>query len=172
MAGVVLLATTTKTGEETLRWQTAQMADHIVPPYVNRALKLFRTSVVKQQAKAVAKMKATTTDVARIQMVKTNAKWMREFIAYDPVPALERIEVPVLAITGSKDVQVDVADLATVAEVVPDAEVLAVEDVDHLLRHEPATISNPRFYKKQFTKPIDPRVVEALTTWLNPFLRG
>jgi len=172
LAGAVLLSTTTKTGEETLRWQTAQMADHIVPPYVNTALKLFRTSVVKQQAKAVAKMKATTTDVARIQMVKTNARWMREFIAYDPVPALERIEVPVLAITGSKDVQVDVADLATVAGAVPDAEVVAVEDVDHLLRHEPAAISNPRFYKKQFAKPIDPRVVEALTTWLNPFVRG
>ena len=166
LAGAVLLSTTTKTGEETLRWQTAQMADHIVPPYVTAVLRLFRTSVVKQQAKAVARMKTTTTDVARIQMVKTNAKWMREFIAYDPVPALERIEVPVLAITGSKDVQVDVADLATVAEMVPGAEVVAVEGVDHLLRHEPGAFSNPRLYRKQFTKPIDPRVVEALTTWL------
>jgi pimeloyl-ACP methyl ester carboxylesterase len=172
LAGVVLLSTTTKTGEETLRWQTEQMADHIVPPYVNAALRMFRTSVAKQQAKAVAKTKATTSDVARIQMVKTNAKWMREFIAYDPVPALERIEVPVLAVTGRKDVQVDAADLATVAEVVPTAEVVAVDDVDHLLRHEPSLISNPRFYKKQFAKPIDPRVVDALTGWLNPFLRG
>ena len=172
LAGAVLLSTTTKTGEETLRWQTAQMAEHIVPPYVNAALRLFRTSVVKQQAKALDKLKATTTDVARIQMVKTNAKWMREFIAYDPVPALERVRTPLLAITGTKDVQVDVNDLATVAEVVPDAEVIAVGDVDHLLRHEPSPISNPRFYKKQFTKPIDPRVVAALTDWLKPFLRG
>jgi hypothetical protein len=130
-------------------------------------LKLFRTSVVKQQAKAVAKMKATTTDVARIQMVKTNAKWMREFISYDPVPALERAQVPLLAITGSKDVQVDVADLAVVADVVPGAEVVAIEAVDHLLRHEPGAVSNPRLYGKQFAKPIDPRVVEALTTWLD-----
>ena len=172
LAGAVLLSTTTKSGEETLRWQTAQMADHIVPPYVNAALRLFRTSVVKQQAKAMAKLKTTTTDVVRIQMVKTNARWMREFIGYDPVPALGRVQAPLLAITGSKDVQVDVADLATVAEVVPGAEVVAVEDVDHLLRYEPSAISNPRFYKKQFAKPIDPRVVETLTTWLDPFLRG
>lgn len=35
-----------------------------------------------------------------------NSPWMREFILYDPVPALEAVEVPVLAIYGEKDVQV------------------------------------------------------------------
>lgn len=32
--------------------------------------------------------------------------WMRFFIAYDPTPALARLTVPVLAINGSKDLQV------------------------------------------------------------------
>lgn len=169
---VVLLSTTTKNGEETLRWQTEQMADYIVPPFASRVLKLFGTSVVKQQAKAVAKIKTTTGDVARVQMVKTNARWMREFLAYDPVPALEQVEVPLLAITGSKDVQVDVADLATVADMVPGSDVVAVENVDHLLRDEPAAVSNPRSYRKQLAKPIDPRVVDALIAWLEPFRRG
>lgn len=32
--------------------------------------------------------------------------WMREFILYDPVPALESLSIPVLAVYGEKDIQV------------------------------------------------------------------
>lgn len=168
LAGAVLFSFTAKTGEETLRWQTQQVKDHILPPVVKALLRLFRTDVVKQQAKAVEKLKSTTTDVARIQMVKTNAKWMREFIAYDPLPALRRVQVPVLAVTGTKDVQVDVADLLTIEALLPPgSRVQAVDDVDHLLRLETAPYSNPRLYRKQIQNPIDRRVTAALTNWLD-----
>jgi pimeloyl-ACP methyl ester carboxylesterase len=164
--GAVLLATSAKTGEETLRWQARQIGDHLVPGPVRGLMRLFRTDVLKQQDKSIAKLKATTGDTTRIQLVKVNAKWMREFIAYDPLPALRATTVPLLAITGSKDVQVDPADLSVVAETAPDAQVVPVEDVDHILRYEPAPISNPRHYGKQAKQPIDPRVVEAMLAWL------
>jgi len=164
--GAILLAATTKTGEETLAWQTAKIGENIVPGPVKALLRLFRTSVAKQQQKAVAKLKKTTTDTARIQLAKVNAKWMREFIAYDPVPTLERVTIPLLAITGSKDVQVDPADLAVILATAARAEALEVPDVDHILRHEPAPFSNPRHYGKQLKEPIDPRVIESLVDWL------
>ncbi len=163
---MVLLATSAKTGEETLTWQTQQISDHMVPGPVKMLMKLFRTSVEKQQAKAVAKLKATTGDTARIQLVKVNAKWMREFIAYDPVPALQQADVPLLAITGSKDVQVDPADLSVVAANAPNAEVSRIEDLDHIMRTETGPFSNPRKYAKQVEKPIDARVVAALLSFL------
>ena len=165
--GAVLLATSAKTGEDALRWQTQQISDHVVPGFAKTFLKLFRTSVVKQQGKAVAKLKATTGDTARIQFVKVNAKWMREFIAYDPVPALQRTKVPLLAVTGSKDIQVDPADLAVVAAVAAHAETIELDDVDHILRTETAAHSNPRKYAKQAKQPIDPRVLDAVLSWLN-----
>lgn len=164
--GAVLLAATTKTGEETLAWQTEQIGDNLVPGFVKAILRLFRTSIVKQQQKAVAKLKSTTADTARIQLAKVNAKWMREFIAYDPRPTLGRVSIPVLAMTGSKDVQVDPADLGTIATTMADAEVFEVPDVDHILRPEPAAFSNPRHYGKQLKKPIDERVIDRLDTWL------
>ena len=168
LAGAILLATSTKTGGETLSWQTAKIQEHAVPAIAKSLLKLFGTSVAKQQAKAAKRIEDSTTDVARIQLVKVNAKWMREFMAYDPVPALRRSGVPILAITGSKDIQVDPNDLLTVAEVAPDTAVTElVEDVDHLLRHEPADFSNPKKYKKQITKPIDERVRVAIVSWLH-----
>ena len=155
-----------KSGEETLSWQTQQMKDVIVPAPINAILKLFGTDVVKQQAKAVSKLKATTEDVTRVQMAKVNAKWMREFIAYDPVPTLRTVGQPLLAITGSKDVQVDPADIEDMRRLLDNTEAHIVEDVDHILRHEPASISNPRRYRKQIDKPIDPRVIELVSDWL------
>lgn len=166
LAGIVMLAATAKTGEETLAWQTLQMKENLLPKPVEGLLRLFGTDVVKQQAKAVAKLKETKTDVARIQLAKVNAKWMREFIAYDPRPTLDRVSVDVLAITGSKDVQVDPADLDVIADRVARVETHLVEDVDHILRHEPEAVSSPKNYRSQLQKPIDPRVVESITEWI------
>ena len=164
--GAILLAATAKTGEETLRWQARKIGDDLVPGPVKALMRLFRTDVLKQQDSAIRKLKATTDDVARIQLQKVNAKWMREFIAFDPKPALAAATAPILAITGSKDVQVDPADLPVIESTAPRAQTLAVPDLDHILRHEPAAISNPRHYGKQAKKPIDPRVIEAITSWL------
>jgi alpha/beta superfamily hydrolase len=164
--GVVLLAYTAKTGEETLKWQAVEISESI-PRFITGTMSLFRTSVTKQQAKALDKLKATTDDVTRIQMQKINAKWMREFIGYDPKPVLSLTKTPLLAITGSKDVQVDPDDIAIVAEMAGDlAMAQVVPDVDHLLRHEPADLSNPKKYKSQAKKPIDDRVIGILREWL------
>ena len=170
MAGAVLLATSAKSGEETLSWQTRQVAEHLVPGPLKALLRLFGTDAVKQQAKAVRKLKATTGDTARIQLVKVNAKWMREFIAYDPIPALRRASVPMKAITGSKDVQVDPDDLAIVAREASRATTAKIEDVDHLMRTETGTFSNPRKYPNQLKKPIDPCVIAEIDAFLSGLL--
>lgn len=167
IAGAALLATPATNGEDTLIWQASKLQDVLVPRPVKMLLRLFRTSVLKQQAKALAKLKATTTDVARIQLVKVNAKWMREFMTHDPLPAIRSARPHLLAITGTKDVQVNFADLETISEANNQVETHAVDDVDHILRPEPAPFSNPRKYKRQLKKPIDSRVAALLTAWLN-----
>ena len=126
--------------------------------------------VIATPDEAIAKLKATTTDTARIQLTKVNAKWMREFIDYDPEPAMRATKTPLLAITGTKDVQVDAEDLEEVALVVGDrAEVWVIDDLDHILRYEPEPVSNPKKYKRQIERPIDGRVITALTDWLARF---
>jgi len=165
--GAVLLATTAQTGEATLRWQ-AQNLDQDVPSWAAGALRFFGTSIPRQQEKRLTKIKASTADTMRLQIVaKLNAKWFREFLGYDPVPALRRSRVPLLAITGSKDVQVNPADLEVVAaEAPPPTATALIPDVDHLLRLEPAATSSPRRYRVQVTKPVDERVIAALVAWL------
>jgi alpha-beta hydrolase superfamily lysophospholipase len=167
--GAVLLAYTGKTGKETLEWQAAAIGETL-PRFVTRLLKLFGSSVQKQQAKAIRRIDKTDADVARIQGQKVNAKWMREFMAYDPDPVMRATKTPLLAITGTKDVQVDCTDLEEVAAVAGDrAEVMVIDDLDHILRFEPEPVSNPKKYKGQIEKPIDGRVTSALIEWLSRF---
>lgn len=128
-------------------------------------LRLLRTDVEKKTEQNREAIAATTTDVARIGGAKVDARWHREFMAYDPRVDLPRITAPVLAVTGGKDLQADPADLATVADLVPgDVETLVVPDVSHLLRRQdgPASLSA---YKKEIKHPVDPRVLDAVVTW-------
>jgi hypothetical protein len=93
---------------------------------------------------------------------------MREFLAYDPEPVLRSTTSPLLTITGSKDVQVNPADIETISRITGDrGTAMVINDVDHILRTETAPVSNPKRYKQQVTKPVDDRVVDALVTWLD-----
>jgi pimeloyl-ACP methyl ester carboxylesterase len=165
-SGAVLLAYTTSTGEETLIWQAGEIGES-VPRWIKSLLRMFGTSIEKQQSKALAKLKRTSKDVVRVQGQRINAKWMREFLAYDPKPVLRMTTSPLLAITGSKDVQVNPADVDHIAAITgAHTTAVLVEDVDHILRTETASVSNPKRYKQQITRPMDGRVVDAIVTWL------
>ncbi len=163
--GIVLLSVTAQTGESTLTWQAAQIAPTLPAP-ARALLRLMRTDVLRQQRKAIDRIMRTDGDVQRIQGAKVNTRWMREFITYDPTPTLRRISVPVLAMTGSKDVQVDPADVHAVAGLAPDVEAHVLDDVDHILRHEPREVSNVRRYRKQAAQPMDATVERLLLDWL------
>lgn len=164
LAGVALLSTSAQPGLEVLRWQARNVAADL-PAFVRGLLRLMRTDVEKKTEQNRAAIAATTTDVARIGGVKVNARWHREFMAYDPRTDLPRVTAPVLAVTGSKDLQVDPADLATVAELVAGpVETHVVPDVTHVLRRQDGRASL-NAYKEEIRRPVDERVVELLVAW-------
>ncbi|MEL6890133.1 MAG: hypothetical protein AAFP84_00940 [Actinomycetota bacterium] len=78
---------------------------------------------------------------------------------------------PVLALTGSKDIQVDPADVERMGRVVPTPfTVHVIDDVTHLLRTEPGP-PTLRTYRTQAQRPLDPGVVQRLTDWVSETLR-
>ena len=165
IAGVVLLAGSAKTGEETIVWQTKKISESITG--LNRAIiKLLRIDVMKSIQKNLNRIKETTKDSTRIQGRKINAKWMREFLKYDPRDALKMIQSPVLAITGSNDVQVDPKDLQTMQELVPGSvESHEIPGLTHLLRIDTSG-QGLKTYKKQTKQPVDQSVVDKIISWL------
>ena len=84
-----------------------------MPAPVRLLLRLARTDLTTKTRRAQARLRATTTDVARMNLVRVNAKWHRELLAHDPSIDLGRVTVPVLALTGGKDLQVPAADVPT-----------------------------------------------------------
>jgi pimeloyl-ACP methyl ester carboxylesterase len=166
LAGVALLAGAAHNGDDILRWQARQLAPTLPKP-VRWLMKLLRQDLVRTQSKRLDRIAASTEDVIRIQFVKLNAKWFREFMAFEPAEALRHAAVPVLAITGGKDIQVDPADVSLMGDVVPTPFTgHVVEDVSHLLRHEPGPPS-VRTYKKQARQPLDRGVIRLLTDWVS-----
>lgn len=163
-AGVALLAGSARTGEQILRAQAAMLPE-MLPGWVRRLNRILRVDVEQSQLKRVAKLKASETDILRMQgVVKVNAKWFREFMAFDPSDALAKIRVPVLAITGAEDVQVGPDDVALMEGLVQGPfQGHVITGMNHIMRTGGAL---PTTYKKQVGQPVDSRVLELLTTWI------
>ncbi len=138
-----------------------------MPGFARFIIGAFRVDVTKQQRKAFAKIEASTKDTYRVQFKRLNAKWLREFLTYDPAEDLARTEVPVLAITGSKDIQVNPADLEVMAQLVPtEFEAQVVPDLTHLLRTDESEPPTIKTYKDQIKRPVDERVLSLVTDWI------
>jgi pimeloyl-ACP methyl ester carboxylesterase len=166
VAGVVLLSGTAQSGEDVLKWQ-AQQVVRGMRGLTKWLTKLLHINIAKSQKKQIDKIKRSSKDWYRTQLiVKINAKWMREFISYNPAEDIPRIRVPVLAITGSKDIQVDPQDLKRMSEIMQtDFEYYELPNVSHILRTEEGepTLST---YKKQVKQPIDSRILSLTLEWL------
>jgi len=166
LTGAVLLAGPSKSGEAVMHWQAREISK-VLPLPAKVIFKILRKDFPTMQAKRLERLKASEKDVIRIQFIRINAKWFREFLAHDPTPALRRARVPILAITGAKDIQVDPADIAEMRRIVPTAftgEVLA--DVTHLLRRDEGPPSL-KTYKKQMKRPLARQLLEMVSSWIN-----
>lgn len=171
--GVVLLSGSASTGEELLRWQSSKLPQSLPAP-IRAILRLLRVDLAAKTRKTHAQLKATTTDTARVGGVRLNAKWYREFLTYDPREDLRRLQVPVLAITGSKDLQARPEDLAVIAAEVPGTPEHPVEtwlapDLSHLLRRQPKPASL-RLYKQEIKQAVDAGLLQRVTAWCRSLL--
>jgi hypothetical protein len=164
-AGAILLSPTARSGADVLRWQAEQVAADLPTP-VRALLRLLRVDLTAKVARNHARLRATTTDTARLGGARVNARWFREFMAYDPGADLARLTVPVLAIGGGKDLQAPPQDVAAIADLLgASARTVVLDDLSHILRSQPGT-PTLRSYRRDITRPVDPRVLTAVITWL------
>jgi uncharacterized protein len=165
VSGIVLVACSARVGEEILIWQ----AQAIVATLSNRTkalLRLIHLDPLKSQRKQFARIRSTSADVIRVQGRKLNARWIREFLDYDPVPVFRRIALPVLAIAPGHDLQVPPEDAETIKRLVAgpcDAQI--VGDLSHILRPDPDS-RGPRDYRRAVRRPVSPEVLTLITKWI------
>jgi uncharacterized protein len=165
VAGAVLLAAYTGSGEDVLNWQIEMMAPRL-PGTAKVLMKLTRTDFVRSQRKRMARLKASSGDVIRMQGFRVNARWYREFLSNEPAAALATISVPVLAITGGHDLQVPPGDVDRIGGLVQGPfEGHVVGDLSHLFRPDPDS-AGPRSYRKAVRQPVSPEPLKIITEWV------
>lgn len=94
--------------------------------------------------------------------------WMQYFLFYDPAPTLAQVACPVLALNGSKDVQVDSNQNLTAIKKVKtesgtDITIIELDGLNHLF--QPAITGAVSEYGKIETT-FDPEALSIMTAWL------
>ncbi|MFZ0821687.1 MAG: alpha/beta fold hydrolase [Candidatus Acidiferrales bacterium] len=98
-----------------------------------------------------------------------SSPWMRYFLAYDPATSLRQVKCPVLAINGSKDLQVPPEiDLAAIRKALEAAgnkrfEIDELDGLNHLFQM--AKTGAPNEYA-QIEETIDPVALDKIGSWL------
>ncbi|WP_225726755.1 MULTISPECIES: alpha/beta hydrolase [unclassified Nocardia] len=164
VSGAGLISCGARGGEEVLIWQGEKIFGTL-PKWYNAALRVLRVNPLAIQRKRIERIKNSTADVIRIQGVRLNARWLREFIAYDPRPALARIDVPVLALTGGNDLQVPPDDVRVIEGLVKGPfEGHIVGDLSHILRPDPKP-AGPRGYRRAVKEPVSAAALGIIAAW-------
>ncbi|SOD63171.1 hypothetical protein SAMN06297387_109113 [Streptomyces zhaozhouensis] len=160
---VVLLAGFANLGEDAFRWQGRSIVGSAPAP-----ARLLRRPLAALGNRVLARVKSTRTDVARVAVAKVNARWLRELLAHDSrhdLAALGDHDVPVLAVTGDKDLQVDPGDLREIARLVPGAETHRAPDLTHVLRRDSGRPTMGS-YRRLLRQPVDPELLDLVADWL------
>jgi len=95
--------------------------------------------------------------------------WFREFLDYDPLPVIEKMQCPVLALSGDRDLQVDSLENVPLLRKAyetsgnKDFTVLEIEGVNHLFQK--AQSGSPALYGA-IEETISPEVLESLGSWI------
>ncbi len=135
-------------------------------------LLLSAVRIKKQNDKLNKRIKNSTEPVIRIWGKKIYAKWIREHMSFHVNDFLKEIKCPVLAVVGTKDMQVVSEHTKMMGNIIQAPfEYHILEDMNHILRcqKEPVTMIHLfRLYKKQLKqgKPIDPRLIGIVKDWL------
>ena len=163
VCGAVLLAGSAVDGGSVLLWQARRLVPTLPAP-VRGLLRMLRVDPVAKVAANHARVRATSTPVARIGGVRVNAGWLREFMDYDPAADLAHVNIPLLAITGDKDLQVNADDLSVIRDTAPGSTTIRMTDLTHTMRRSsgPASL---RGYRHEVLEPVDAGLLRTVVAW-------
>ncbi len=89
--------------------------------------------------------------------------WMR----YNPQTEIKKLNIPVLIIQGKNDIQVSVADAENLKKAKPNATLVLVDGMNHVLKQAPADrTQNAKTYTDP-TLPVDPTLVKTIMQFVD-----
>jgi len=99
--------------------------------------------------------------------VPVNQTFMRSLAAFDAPAAIRAVRQPVLIVQGETDLQASVADAVRLHAARPDARLVVVPEVNHVLKHvADKTLAGQGPSYTDPSLPIAPEVVAAIADWI------
>ena len=123
----------------------------------------------EEQRKVIGDPQAAARQRIAAQVASVRSPWFKFFLDYDPAPTLAKVQVPVLALFGGKDLQVPADPNRRVMEEVfaksglKDYRIVVMPDANHLYQQaNTGSVSEYTTLKKEFL----PGFLDLLTTWI------
>jgi len=137
-----------------------QLKNQLPPQLLEESDKILDTL---RQGKTVTKVSPLLLSLYRPGVQPYMISWIK----YDPVAEIKKLKIPVLIVQGTTDIQVSISDAKLLSAAKPDAKLLIIDNMNHILKEAPAdrqknlaTYSNPELPLKQ-------GLVEDLVSFIN-----
>jgi uncharacterized protein len=99
--------------------------------------------------------------------VPVNRTFMRSMMAFDAPAAIRAVRQPVLIVQGATDLQATVADAERIHAARPDAKLVVIPEMNHVLKHvTDQTMAGQMGSYMDPTVPIMPNAVNAIADWI------
>ena len=125
------------------------------------------TQRVRELITAQTAGQAVPAGAVETQVKAVTSNWFRDFLTYDPAPALERLQCPILVISGEKDLQVPPQqNLPVIRKALAHnlgAEVRELPGLNHLF--QTATTGSPAEYS-HIEQTISPSALDIISRWI------
>lgn len=152
---------------------SGQIYDMIISAYDTTGLKEKVTEFVKQKIKenpSLANSSELMSDeIIRNEVSILTSPWFQYFLKYDPADALKKVKCPILALNGSKDLQVPAKeDLEAIKKYAEEGgnkktTVKELSNLNHLFQE--CTTGSPDEYSK-IEQTFSPDALNEMTLWI------
>lgn len=175
---IITLAGAAWTGDSIIMSQTRAIAhaamggwDHDKETLQRRLLDIARSdmpsSIARMQMSVAlyeAYGAAASTPQLQASIDAMLSNWYRSFLRLDPAEYIRQINIPWLALNGTKDLQVLPANLETIKQLCPTADTQLIDSHNHLF--QPAITGLVNEYQRPEQAPSD-LTINTILDWLN-----
>lgn len=136
-----------------------QLAGKLPPPL---AADNERILASLEQGKPAAEVPPALMAFYRPSVQPYMISWMK----YQPAQRIAALRMPVLIVQGTTDIQVGVEQAQALKAARPDAELLLVDGMNHVLKAVPADVANPVASYGDPSLPLHPQLMPAIVDFL------
>ena len=109
---------------------------------------------------------ATVSPMLAALFAKQNHQFLRSYFYRDPAVEIQKLDIPVLIVNGTKDIQVEVRDARLLKEAKMDAKLKVVENMNHVLKDIVIDSDNLKsYYSPDY--PLSKSLLKELISFIN-----